>query len=99
MFGKGRKAGKKTEGMAGIPALDLTGLCDGASGRIVRLLGGRDTVGKLEAMGIGPGTVIEKKSSALRHGPIVIERGGTQVALGYGIAKGILVEPIAFGSR
>jgi ferrous iron transport protein A len=98
LFGKGWKAGEKTEGKAGIPALDLTGLCDGASGRIIRLLGGRDTVGKLEAMGIGPGTVIEKKSSALRRGPIVIEWGGTQVALGYGIAKGILVEPVAFSA-
>jgi hypothetical protein len=29
-----------------------------------------------------------------RRGPIVIERGSTQLALGFGIAKGILVEPL-----
>jgi Fe2+ transport system protein FeoA len=78
----------------GTERLDLTGLPDGTPGRVVGLLGGREAVGRLEAMGIGIGSVIEKKSSALRRGPIVIGRGSTQVALGYGIAKGILVEPI-----
>jgi Fe2+ transport system protein FeoA len=78
----------------GTERLDLTGLADGQAGRVVGLLGGREAVGRLEAMGIGIGSVIEKKSSALRRGPIVIEWGSTQVALGFGIAKGILVEPI-----
>ena len=79
----------------GAERLDLTRLADGRAGRVVGLQGGREAVGRLEAMGIVVGSVIEKKSSALRRGPIVIGRGSTQVALGFGIAKGILVEPIA----
>jgi Fe2+ transport system protein FeoA len=41
-----------------------------------------------------PGSVIEKKSTALRRGPIVVGRGGTQLAIAYSIARSILVEPI-----
>jgi Fe2+ transport system protein FeoA len=75
--------------------LDLTGLRDGESGTVIALQGSREAVGRLEAMGIGLGAVIEKKSSTLRRGPIVIEKGRTQLALGYWMAKSILVEPIA----
>jgi Fe2+ transport system protein FeoA len=75
--------------------LDLTCLRDGESARVVGLRGGPESTGRLEAMGIGPGAVIAKKSSALRRGPIVIEKGSTQLALGYRMAEGILVEPIA----
>ena len=75
--------------------LDLTEIRDGESVRILRLQGGREAIGKLEAMGIGPGSVIQKKSAAVRHGPIVIGKGNTQVALGYEIARGIAVERLA----
>lgn len=75
-------------------SLDLAGLGDGISARIVGFRDENAAVAKLEAMGIRLGAVIEKKSSALRRGPIVIEKGSTQVALGYGIARGILVEPL-----
>jgi ferrous iron transport protein A len=90
LFGKGREVDEESVG----EGLDLTCLRDGESGRVVGLRGGREALGKLQAMGIGVGAVISKKSSAARRGPIVIEKGRTQVALGYGIAKGILVEPI-----
>ncbi len=90
MFGKSRIIERTAEG----ESLDLTGIGDGESVRVVGLLGGLETVGRLEAMGIGLGAVIAKKSSALRRGPIVIEKGSTHLALGYSIAKGILVEPV-----
>jgi ferrous iron transport protein A len=89
-LGKGREVEGKCVG----DSLDLTSLRDGESGRVVGLRGGREALEKLQAMGIGIGAVVAKKSSAARRGPIVIEKGRTQVALGYGIAKGILVEPI-----
>jgi Fe2+ transport system protein FeoA len=76
-------------------AIALTALADGESGRVAGLTCGPVAVGKLEAMGILVGVVIEKKSSALRRGPVVVGRGLVQVALAYAIAKGILVEPIA----
>jgi ferrous iron transport protein A len=76
-------------------ALDLTCLADGESARVVGLRGGGEASRRLEALGIGIGSVISKKSSALRRGPIVVERGRAQVALGFELARGILVEPIA----
>jgi Fe2+ transport system protein FeoA len=78
-----------------IERLDLTDIRDGESVRILCLRGGREAIGKLEAMGIGPGSVIKKKSTAVRHGPIVIGKGSVQLALGYDIARGITVERIA----
>jgi Fe2+ transport system protein FeoA len=92
----GTESGGTREGGsdAGAGRMDLTALADGRAGRVVGLRGGREAVGRLEAMGIGVGSVIEKESSALRRGPIVIRSGRTLVALGFGIAKGILVEPI-----
>jgi Fe2+ transport system protein FeoA len=78
----------------GSGALDLTSLADGEAGRVVGFTGSSEAVGKLESMGILEGSVIEKKSAAMRHGPIVVARGGTQLALAYGIARGILVEPV-----
>lgn len=74
--------------------LNLTGLPDGESAKVLGFSGVSEFVGRLESMGIMPGTVIEKKSSALRRGPIVVGRGGTQLALAYSIARGILVEPL-----
>lgn len=82
---------------AGVRA--LTALADGESGRIVGLGGGRAAVGRLEAMGILVGAVVEKRSSTLRRGPIVVGAGRVQVALAYAIAKGILVEPLRGGAR
>lgn len=75
-------------------SLNLTFLQDGESARIVGLTGGTELVGRLESMGMMPGTVIEKKSSALRRGPIVVGRGGSQLAIAYSIARSILVEPL-----
>ena len=84
--------GVVTNSISSPSSLNLTGLSDGQSARVVGFSGGPDLVGKLESMGIMRGAVIEKKSSALRRGPIVVGRGGTQLALAYSIAQGILVE-------
>jgi len=38
---------------------------------------------------------VVKKSSSLMKGPVVLEREGSQFAVGYGMAQGIMVEPLA----
>jgi len=76
----------------GIRALALTALADGESGRILRLPGSGAAKGKLEAMGIVVGAVVAKKGAALRRGPVVVEMAGSQLALSYATAEGILVE-------
>jgi Fe2+ transport system protein FeoA len=88
----------KQDGAGSIEAdapLDLTGLRDGESARVVGFHGGREVGGRLEAMGMGLGSIIHKRSSSLRRGPIVIARGSSQVAIGYAMAQGVLVERIA----
>lgn len=74
--------------------LDLTRLRDGESARVVGFRG-LEVGSRLEAMGMGLGAIIAKRSSSLRRGPIVIERGSSQVAIGYSMAQGVLVERIA----
>jgi Fe2+ transport system protein FeoA len=98
--GSGEKAERRIFGAAsssehaGEPPFALTSLADGETARVVGFSGGGSAAGKLESMGILPGTILEKKSAAFRQGPIVVARGGTQLALAYAIARGILVEPV-----
>lgn len=70
----------------------LTQLDNGASARVAELKGGRQFVGRLEAMGIVPGTTITKSSSSIMKGPVVLKKGSTQIAIGYAMAQRIMVE-------
>jgi ferrous iron transport protein A len=74
-------------------AIDLTQLENGESAKVVELQGGQQVIKKLEAMEIVPGAVIVKKTASLMKGPVVIEKGNMQFAVGYGMAKKIIVEP------
>jgi Fe2+ transport system protein FeoA len=46
---------------------------------------------RLEAMGIRPGVMIKKVSNHFLRGPVIIEIGKTQLAIGHGMAVKILV--------
>lgn len=76
------------------PNLDLTMVADGESAVVAGFSGGEAEVARLESMGLRPGAIVRKKSAALNQGPVVVERGSSQLALAYGIARGILVEPL-----
>ncbi|HRY12720.1 MAG TPA: fused ferrous iron transport protein A/B [Syntrophomonadaceae bacterium] len=75
--------------------VDVTQLSNNQAGRVTEVQGGQQLVAKLENMGIVPGVVVVKKSSSLMKGPVVLEREGSQFAVGYGMAQGIMVEPLA----
>jgi len=75
--------------------INLTQLGKNQSGKVIALQGGNQIVSKLEAMGIVPGTIVVKKSAALMKGPIVIEKAGMQIAIGFAMAQQIIVEPFA----
>ena len=47
---------------------------------------------RLEAMGIRPGVVLKKVSNQFLRGPVIIEIGKTQLAIGHGMAVKILVD-------
>ena len=67
----------------------------GQSGLIMQLIGGRLLSARLESLGIRPGTRITKISSMLFKGPVTVRFNGTQVALGFGMANKVMVEPDA----
>jgi len=64
----------------------------GQSGKVVQIQGGFGLINRLSALGIRPGKRITKVSSMLMRGPVTIQAGNTQVALGFGMANKIIVE-------
>jgi len=64
----------------------------GQSGRIIDVAGGHGLVRRLEAMGVRPGKRITKVSSMFMRGPVTIQVDRAQLALGFGMAKKILIE-------
>ena len=72
--------------------MDLTQLQEGRSGRVVEINGGRGLQQRLDSLGIRVGKNVTKVSSQLMRGPVTIRIDGFQVAVGFGMAKKILVK-------
>lgn len=72
--------------------VSLALLKSGEEGMVTAINGGKGLVRKLEALGIRPGARIAKLSGQLMHGPVLVKIGRTQVAIGYGMARKIIVE-------
>ena len=70
----------------------LKDLRPGESGIIAQIDGGHGMVNRLAALGIRPGKRITKLSSVFMRGPVTIRVDRAQVAIGFGMAKRILVE-------
>jgi ferrous iron transport protein A len=68
-------------------------MAKGARGRVVNVVGGKGMVMKLSAQGIMPGMIVHK-TGELRGGPVLLKIGGSQVAVGRGLARRVLVEVI-----
>ena len=65
----------------------------GQSGIVVQVQGGRSSVNRLSALNIGPGQRVTKVSSMFMRGPVTIQVGNAQLAIGFGMANRIMVEP------
>ncbi|MCX7757311.1 MAG: FeoA domain-containing protein [candidate division WOR-3 bacterium] len=74
----------------------LTELMYGEQGIIKEIKGSCAMLNRLCALGIIPGKTITKVSAMALRGPVVIRINGTEVALGYGMAKRIFVEPVGW---
>ncbi len=61
-------------------------------GIVVAINGGFGFSRRVEALGIRVGVNIKKISSQFMRGPITVQIGNTQVALGFGMARKIIVE-------
>jgi ferrous iron transport protein A len=70
---------------------DLTQMKTGERGTIIELYGGYGMVARLEAMGIRPGVMLTKVSSQIMRGPVTVKIGNTQVAIGFGMARKVIV--------
>jgi len=58
---------------------------------VVEIRGGFGMITRLNAMGIVPGKRIVKISSMIARGPITVEVDRVQIAIGFGMAKRIII--------
>jgi len=72
-------------------SINLTMMKPGEKGKVVEIAGGKGLISRLESLGIIPGAEITKISEQIMHGPVVIKIGNTQVAIGYGMARKVMV--------
>ncbi|TES94529.1 MAG: ferrous iron transport protein A [Candidatus Cloacimonadota bacterium] len=72
--------------------MDLTQVESNTKGIVAKILGGRRMMKKLETLGIRIGCELEKVSSHIMRGPVVVRVGNTRAAIGYGMAKKIIIE-------
>ncbi len=76
-----------------MPIVNLTQLEEGESGVVAEIQGGHGLIRRLENMGIRPGKKVTKVSSQFMCGPVTLRINNYQIAIGYGMAKKILVNP------
>lgn len=62
------------------------------TGIVVQINAGYGLVRRLETMGICHGVTITKRSAQLLRGPVTVQVGRAELALGFGIAQRIMVE-------
>ena len=82
---------KKMTGSKG-NKMSLARMRTGQKGHIVKIGGGYGAVRRLEALGIREGQEIKKISEQWMRGPVLVQHGSTQLALGFGMASKVLVE-------
>jgi ferrous iron transport protein A len=72
--------------------LTLADMRTGQTGTVVEVLGGPGLIRRLDALGIRRGKKVTKLSSTLFRGPVILRADNTQVAVGFGMARRIVVE-------
>ena len=72
--------------------IDLTQLQPGETGIVEEMQGGYGYIRKLQSMGVRPGKRVNKVSSHFWRGPQTVEVDNMQIAVGFGMARRILVE-------
>jgi len=71
--------------------IPLTELPSGVTGTITNVYGGRGLVSRLQSLGLAEGQRVRKVSRIALGGPIVVVVNRSQVAIGRGMARHILV--------
>ncbi len=68
------------------------------SGKVINFTAGPGLIQRLEEMGIRVGKKITKVGGMPLRGPVVIQVGGTRIALGHGMALKVMVE-LSFATK
>lgn len=71
--------------------VDLTQLKEGQSGIVVEIDGGFGLIKRLQTLGLRTGKKVTKVSSQLMRGPITVRIGNSQIAIGFGMARKIIL--------
>lgn len=74
--------------------ISLASLPEGAKAIITHTIGGHCVVLRLSEMGLTPGSEIKLLRKCSFHGPIEVEVRGVSLAIGYGLAEKIFVQPV-----
>ncbi len=61
--------------------------------RVSNIDGGHEVRSRLATMGLLPGVILSVLRRGPLGGPVLIEVGGSRIALGRGVARKVLVEP------
>ncbi|OGS27929.1 MAG: hypothetical protein A2297_07985 [Elusimicrobia bacterium RIFOXYB2_FULL_48_7] len=72
--------------------INLNQLKNNEKAKVICVEGSHGFLRKLEALGITPGVEIVKTSSHFMRGPVIVSIRGTNVAIGFGMARRIMVE-------
>ena len=72
--------------------IDLTQMRGGEEGIVVDIYGGHGLLRRLESLGVRVGVPVKKISAQFMRGPVTIRVGNTEVALGFGMARKVIVE-------
>jgi ferrous iron transport protein A len=73
--------------------IPLSSMQSGSKGVIAKIEGGHGLINRLNALGIRPNKRITKISSMMMRGPVTINMDGMQLALGFGMAKRVIIKP------
>ncbi|MCR4396662.1 MAG: FeoA domain-containing protein [Candidatus Saccharicenans sp.] len=96
MFGFGHRRDQIEENLASGRSYTILEIPQGRNFRIVEIKGGPGLHRRLLALGFHRGDLISLDGEALLGGPVLVRNltSDTRIALGRGIARKILVEPV-----
>jgi ferrous iron transport protein A len=75
-----------------VEEITLNDMPVGESGVVVKIRGGALTTSRLSTLGIKIGQRIKKITQQAMQGPVIVEVGKTQIAIGFGMANNILLK-------
>jgi len=75
--------------------LPLQMLAEGESAVIADVRGGRGIRRRLSDMGLAPGVTVQVAGQGAGAGPVVVRAMGARIAIGHGMARRIMVRPVA----